>query len=171
MSSKSQDLLVALKMVSSGRKPYAEMAKELGMSVGEVFAATKRAADAGLIDPKSKKCRASALKEFLIHGVKYAFPVHRGSIVRGIPTSWAAAPLREQLHLDPKDPVPVWRDPHGTSRGYQIEPLFKSAPYAAQRDPDLYELLALVDALREGKARERALASEALEKKLDALLK
>jgi hypothetical protein len=169
MNSKSQDVLVALKLAAHGRKSYAEMAEELGMSVGEVFAATKRVADAGLIDPKSKKCRIDALKEFLIHGVKYAFPAHRGAMVRGIPTSWAAAPLREHLHADPKDPVPVWRDPSGTARGYQIEPLFKSAPYAAKRDPELYELLALVDALREGKARERALAAEELGKKLEIL--
>jgi hypothetical protein len=169
MNSKSQDVLVALKLAAHGRKSYAEMADELGMSVGEVFAATKRVADAGLIDPKSKKCRIDALKEFLIHGVKYAFPAHRGAMVRGIPTSWAAAPLRDHLRADPNDPVPVWRDPNGTARGYQIEPLFKSAPYAAKRDPELYELLALVDALREGKARERALAAEQLEKKLEIL--
>src|SRR5258708_13712540 len=33
------------------------------------------------------------LKEFLIHGVKYAFPVERGGPTRRIPTSEAAHPL------------------------------------------------------------------------------
>lgn len=39
-------------------------------------------------------------------------------------------------------------------------------PEAALRDPTLYELLALLDAIRDGRARERALAEKALEKRL-----
>jgi hypothetical protein len=51
----------------------------------------------------------------------------------------------------------VWPFPEGEHRGVTLEPLYKSAP-AALRDPFLYELLALIDALREGRVRERKLA-------------
>jgi hypothetical protein len=35
-----------------------------------------------------------------------------------------------------------------------LEPLYKSVPHAALRDPALYQLLALVDAIRDGRASE-----------------
>ena len=41
-------------------------------------------------------------------------------------------------------------------------PLYPSAPKAARKDPKLYELLALVDMLRLGRARERAMAEQQL---------
>ena len=50
-----------------------------------------------------------------------------------------------------------------------MDPLFFNVPYAARRDQQLYELLALVDALREGRARERNLAVTELGRRLEAL--
>ena len=43
-----------------------------------------------------------------------------------------------------------------------LGPLYRTVPAAALRDPILYELLALVDALRDGRARERQLAAQEL---------
>jgi hypothetical protein len=51
-------------------------------------------------------------------------------------------------------------------RGESFGPLYKSAPKAARQDAQLYELLALVDAIRAGRARERRLAAEMLEARL-----
>ena len=62
--------------------------------------------------------------------------------------------------------VPVWPDPNGTKKGLAVQPLYGSAPIAAKNDPALYELLALVDALRLGRARERAIAAKEIEKRL-----
>ena len=45
-------------------------------------------------------------------------------------------------------------------RGLGIEPLYPTAPGAALRNEKLYELLALVDALRAGRARERTFAEQ-----------
>ncbi|NCB39610.1 MAG: hypothetical protein EOM80_12680 [Erysipelotrichia bacterium] len=45
-------------------------------------------------------------------------------------------------------------------------PLYKSVPKAAMADPYLYELLALVDAIRGGRAREKNLAVKELQKRL-----
>jgi hypothetical protein len=44
---------------------------------------------------------------------------------------------------------PVWPDPEGEVRGVGFEPRYKVMSKAARKDPVLYELLALVDALRE----------------------
>ena len=42
--------------------------------------------------------------------------------------------------------------------------LTRTVPLAAMRDPLLYEKLALVDALRDGRSRERKLAEQELKK-------
>jgi hypothetical protein len=47
--------------------------------------------------------------------------------------------------------------------------LYKLAPAAALRDSVLYEYLALVDALRDGRARERKLAEEMIVERLRSL--
>ena len=52
-------------------------------------------------------------------------------------------------------------------QGVAVEPLYSSVPGAAQRDPELYYLLALVDALRMGRARERAFAEKELAERLN----
>ena len=60
----------------------------------------------------------------------------------------------------------MWPYAEGKVRGYAFAPLYRTVPEAALRDPALYELLALVDAIRDGRARERSLARQALEKRL-----
>ena len=105
------------------------------------------------------------LLEFLVHGVKYAFPPERGELTRGVPTGYAAPPLNSQI-VGSNEPPPVWPYAEGNTRGYALAPLYRTVPQAAMRDPDLYQLLALVDAIRDGRTRERSLAEKALEKRL-----
>ena len=64
---------------------------------------------------------------------------------------------------------PVWPDPDGNVRGITFEPLSSSVPKAAKHDPALYELLALVDVLREGRARESQRAAKELAVRLQTL--
>ena len=45
-------------------------------------------------------------------------------------------------------------------------PLYVSAPKAAHRDPALYELLVIVDAIRGGNARERNIGVKELQHRL-----
>src|SRR5258708_16524948 len=82
------------------------------------------------------------LKEFLIHGVKYAFPVERGGITRGILTAEGAPPLREHF-VEPSTLMPVWPYAEGPDRGTAFSPLFNNVPQAAVRAPQLYGLLSL----------------------------
>jgi DNA-binding Lrp family transcriptional regulator len=165
MSLLPQDVLVALKLALAGRRlPYAELAAELGLSASQAHQSVKRAVDAGLLLPDSLLANRRALEEFLIHGLKYVLPPRRGPLARGVPTSHSAPPL-DRVIVDAGTPV-VWPDPEGTVRGESLEPIYKTAPMAARRDPRLYQLLALIDAIRAGRARERKLA----EKKLQELL-
>ena len=61
----------------------------------------------------------------------------------------------------------MWPHPNGSVRGVGVEPLHPSVPFAAMQDAKLYEMLALFDALRVGKARERSMALERLRALID----
>jgi hypothetical protein len=77
--------LLKLALQSSVR-PYAELANELSMSASEVHAAVRRSEIAGLIDPISRKPLRKPMEEYILHGLRYAFPAKRGPSVRGVPT-------------------------------------------------------------------------------------
>jgi len=78
-----------------------------------------------------------------------------------------ASPLSETI-ADAGDLPPVWPYADGKVRGYSFAPLHKNVPQAALEDERLYELLALVDALRGGRARERQIAGQELTQRIDA---
>ena len=167
---KPQDVVVLLKLVALGDRAWTfqGLAVELSISQSEVHAAVRRAVTARLMTEAAsgagRPVRA-ALLEFLVHGVKYAFAPERGQLTRGVPTGYAAPPL-DKVIAGSSEPPPVWPYAEGKVRGYAFAPLYRTVPEAALRDPALYELLALVDAIRDGRARERNLARQALEKRL-----
>lgn len=175
-----QDVVVVLKLAIDREKKwtYAELGKELFMSVSQVFRSVARAEASRLLYPPTSPPRSGLkhsylsipnlanLKEFLIHGVKYSFPAKRGGMTRGIPTAYAASPLTKQI-VPSSEPPPVWPAAEGEVRGTELSPLYKNAPQAALRDPRLYEALALIDAIREGRAREREIAIRELKRRID----
>lgn len=148
-----QDIMVVLKLCSYPRKrpPIAMVAADLTMSPSEIHAAIKRLQQSRLLHGPElqEKPNLSALEGFLLHGVKYAFPAENGQVTRGVPTSFAASPLKDEIaSSDDLPPVWPWRD--GQTRGVVLEPLYRTAPAAALRDPILYELLDLLDVIRDG---------------------
>ena len=167
-----QDVLALIKLVSYGgkRPPIAEMAADLGLSPSQVHASLKRLERSRLVASPAHQPLLRAVEEFLVHGVKYAFPALRGEATRGTPTAYAAAPLNAQIAAS-SDLPPVWPDADGAVRGLTFEPLHRAAPAAARKDPALYELLALVDALRDGRVRERQIAERELTARLRSLLR
>lgn len=158
-------MFLVLKQAAEGEsvKTYPQLALDLGLSASEVHGATKRAIHAGLLDAR-RQVRRAALLEFLVHGASYVFPPSRLGVTRGMPTSAAAPPLADAF--GPTELPLVWPHPEGNARGEGLEPLYRSAPEAARRDPKLYEWLVLVDALRAGRARERQLAIKELQRRL-----
>ena len=172
MQLKPLDLLVCLELASAEGSPrtYQEIGRAVGLSASETNQAAQRAVRAGLLlasgDQAEKPSpNAGALLEFLEHGVRYAFFAVPGKIVRGMPTAHSAPPLDKLIQADAELPL-VWPDPEGSARGQSIEPLYKTVPSAARNNPRLYEMLALVDALRCGSARERTLAMRELEHRI-----
>jgi hypothetical protein len=165
---KPQDIVVLLKLsaLESKEWSFASLAADLYMSPSEVHAGIKRAIASRLFDETRRMPVRKNLEEFLVHGVKYAYPPQHGALTRGIPTSYAAYPLNEKLAIGKKDVPPVWPHPEGDVRGYEFSPLYKSAPSAALKDKDLYALLAILDAIRDGRARERDLAIKELQSRL-----
>jgi len=167
-----QDVVVLAKLVCYGgeRPPIARVAGDLALSPSQVHASLKRLERSRLVDAQTGRPLLKAVEEFLIHGVKYAFPVQRGEATRGMPTAYAAPPLSDQI-AENGDLLLVWQDAEGEARGVTFEPLHKAAPKAARKDPVLHELLALLDALRDGRARERQLAEKELSARLRRLLR
>jgi len=172
MKLKPQDVVVALKLFGypSGRPPISIVASDLGLSPSEVHGAIKRLRGSRLLHGPALKEKPNifSLEEFLVHGLKYAFPAEHGEVTRGIPTSYAAEPLKSEIAIY-NDLPPVWPWHEGDTRGVGLEPLYKSVPRAALRDPALYQLLALVDAIRDGRARERNLAERDLVHRLKSI--
>ena len=168
----SQDVVVLVKLVTYGgdRPSIAQVAGDLALSPSQVHASLKRLERSRLIDAQTGRPLLKAVEEFLIHGVKYVFPVQRGEATRGIPTAYAAPPLSDQIAAD-GDLPPVWPDADGDVRGVTLEPLHRTAPKAARTDPALYELLALIDALRDGRVRARHWAEKELSVRLRRLLR
>jgi hypothetical protein len=163
---KSQDVLVLLKL--AGEPPswtFDSVAHELGVSRSAVHRSLQRAGEAGLYDPARRKVRSRDLFEFLAHGLKYVFPAVWSGEARGRPTAWGAPPMSKSL-LSSGNNRPVWPDANGEARGIALEPLHPSVVDAVRKDDVLWELLALVDSIRIGNARERNLAQGKLKKKL-----
>lgn len=160
------------KLVSyGGRRPsIAQMAADLSLSTSQTHLSLKRLKQSRLIELQEGRPLLHAVEEFLLHGVKYVFPAIRGEITRGIPTAHAAPPLNEQI-MATTDLPPVWPDSQSKIRGTALEPLHKRVPKAIAKDPILYELLALIDALRDGRMRERKIAEHELAVRLRRLLR
>ncbi|WP_217632571.1 hypothetical protein [Marinobacter sp. AC-23] len=143
---------------------------ETGIGKSQISNALHRCFDVGLAkkDRKTNVPRANtkALLEFIVYGVKYVFPARSGKLARGIGTAFAAPVLEDQL-FSAGELSPVWPDARGNKKGLEVEPLFKTVGHAVRRDPELYALLALVDAIRIGNPREANLAAELLKKHLE----
>lgn len=159
------DIVILLKIVSYGDQPWFQtpLAEALGISQSEISKSLNRSKYAGLLAPNGKTVMRMALLEFLQFGLRYVFPIKPGAVVRGVPTSHSASPLKEDIQ---SSEAYVWPYGKGTVRGHSILPLYPSVPEAALKDDKLYELLALVDALRVGRAREKELAIKELKKRL-----
>ncbi|MBL7877930.1 MAG: hypothetical protein JNL53_19855 [Cyclobacteriaceae bacterium] len=158
------DIVILLKIAAKGSQNWLmkDLAIELGISASEVSESINRSAQAGLLAKDKKRLMRSAILEFLQYGLPYVFPQQPGALVRGIPTAHSAPPLDKLIQ---STELYVWPSAKGNARGQAIEPLYKSVVNAIEKDSNLYELLALVDALRVGRVREKQLAMEELKKR------
>ena len=155
---KGQDLLVlaALMPKASEAVRYADVAKRAKLSLSETHAAVKRLQSASLVDAERRVMRRNAA-EFLIHALKYEFPVKPSRVLSiGTPTSYAAPVAADEFAFSGH--VPVWPNPNGSVEGLSFDPVYPSAPAAAESDRGMYDRLAIFDMLRAGRIRERKFA-------------
>jgi hypothetical protein len=162
---KPVDVVVGLRLAEAPGEKYAQLGADLGISSSSAHQSVRRLAAAGLLRPNTRTVNRLAFREFLEHGVRYAFPARPGVEARGVPTAHAAPPLSSHIV---SAHAYVWPSAVGPSSGQSVTPLYPAAIRLPDRCPSVYESLALVDALRVGQARERKLAAAVLARKLEA---
>jgi len=157
----SIDLLVAMKLAAHEGEPTTvrQLEDELGLSKSAAANSLQRLRDLDLVKDDAtggRRVNKLLLRDCLEHAVRWIAPAHVGEFELGLPTAHAAAPFKQKLTGD-DDPV-VIPLPQGPLRGRAVSPLHPLAPAAAAKDPKLHRLLAIVDAFRIGRARDRQLA-------------
>ncbi|MBU2554100.1 MAG: hypothetical protein KKF98_06530 [Bacteroidetes bacterium] len=160
------DIAILLKIASKGKEQWymKDLAYELGISASEISESINRSVIAGLISSDKKELKRLALLDFLKSGLRYVYPQQPGALVRGIATAHSASPLKKEI-ISEEDFV--WPFGKGNTRGQAIEPLHPNTPEACLRDSKYYELMALTDAIRIGKAREQNLAFEMIKERIE----
>ncbi len=159
------DIAVLLKIAAKGNHPWLmkELSIELGISTSEISESIHRSTLGRLIARDKKTLMRMALLDFLEHGLPYVYPQQPGALVRGIVIAHTAKPLCDEIV---SSEAYVWPYAEGNVRGQAIEPLHPKVPEACLKDLLFYELMALSDALRVGRAREKKLAIEALKARI-----
>ncbi|MDR0970106.1 MAG: hypothetical protein LBM67_06175 [Lentimicrobiaceae bacterium] len=162
-----QDVVVLLKIITMEGQEwvFADIARALQLSESEVSYTMERNKIAGLVGSDKTRVNKLALRDFLIYGLKYVFPPQPGHSARGIATAHSAPPVKD--HIAESDDHYVWAYYKGTKRGNTIVPLYDKIPAIVESQPDLYELLTIVDTLRIGKKREIEIAIQELDKRLN----
>ena len=160
------DIAVALRLLLVPEERYEPLAEALVTSTSAVHRAVARLQLAGICRQGTRTVARPSLREFVLHGVRYAFPAVHGPERTGLPTAWTH-PDVGALFTDGELPrALVWASDRGTVRGESVVPLFTNLPAVAARDPRLHELLALIDVIRAGGTRERRLVSDILGERL-----
>jgi hypothetical protein len=159
------DLLVVMKLAAHEGEPTSlrQLEEDLGLSKSAVANSLQRLRGLSLLSAGPlHSCRVNRflLRDCLEHAVRWIAPASVGDFELGLPTAHTTEPLKDKLAGD-EDPVVIPLR-HGPLRGRAVSPLHPLAPAAAAKDPKLHRLLAIVDALRIGRARDRQLAAAEL---------
>lgn len=151
------DIVILLKIIAKGKEHWymKDLANELYISHSEVSESLNRSVTAGLIANNKKRVFLSAIQEFIFFGIKYVYPQKPGAMVRGMLTAHSAMPLAKNIQSNQNF---VWPYSEGNQKGVAVEPLHPNVPKACLKDAKLYELLALLDAIRLGNVREQKMA-------------
>jgi hypothetical protein len=164
-SMRPQDVVVLIKVLLEEDANWTQvsLARSLFISQSEISESLSRSRYARLLHDKGRKVARQPFMSLLEYGIPYIFPQQPGNVVRGIPTGHSAPPLNEEINSEQDY---VWPYAKGHVRGQSVLPLYYTVPQAIDVDKQLYEMLALIDALRVGRAREKKLALEMLKMRI-----
>ena len=166
---KPQDVALLVKILSRksiGDWRQVDLAMDLGFSQGEVAKALARLGKAGLV--VDKRVNRTAALEFILHAIKYVFPLELGSLAAGVPTA-ISAPAHKNSVVQNGDDVFVWPSLRGKVRGQVIMPFYPQLAEAALKDEEFYGIMSAIEILRMGRARERKAAEQFLERKIKSV--
>lgn len=160
-------LLGLLALQPDAQVPWtqAQFAQNLHIPQAAMTRSLQRLTAVSLLDHRHRSVNRAGAEGLLVYGVPYLIPVVFGPPSRGVPTAHSAPPLCDLVSANG---AVVWADDEGTVTGTTLTPLHPSVPLAAREHPDLHALLALVDALRSGRLRERTLAMRELHTRIMA---
>lgn len=160
-----QDIVILLKITTMHSDDWQlkDIASSLYISNSAISESLERSVYANLIDFEKRKVYRGNLLDFLIHGMKYVFPAQVGILTRGVPTAYSHPFMQSFFN---SEQAYIWPASFGSVLGQAIEPFYANQVKAIEEDEELYLLLALLDVIRVGKLREKAVA----EKELKALL-
>jgi len=160
-----QDIVVLVKLLIEENESWTQisLAKSLFLSQSEISESLKRTSYARLLINKGKEVARQPFMDLLQYGVPFIFPQQPGIASRGIPTAHSAAPLAQLISSNENY---VWPYYKGNVKGKSILPFYPTVVQAVEQDAILYEYLALIDAVRVGRARERNLSLELLKEKI-----
>jgi hypothetical protein len=157
------DIVVALQLAIDPSAQFKTIAESTGISAGECHNAVRRLRLSQLLLADERRPSNDALHQFLVQGMAFAFPAVIGTGTVGVPTAHSSPAFRGIL--ESSDHV-VWAHADGSARGQSLIPLYSGAPMLPGLNARLYELLAVLDALRMGTTRVRKLAAEMLATRL-----
>ncbi|QQT27641.1 hypothetical protein [Sphingobacterium spiritivorum] len=165
-----QDIVVLVKISTIHYENWQlkDLANSLYISNSEISESLERSAYAGLIDFGKRNVHRGNLLNFLIHGMKYVFPAQAGILTRGVPTAHSHPFMQSFISSEQSY---VWPSSSGSVLGQAIEPFYANQVKAIAEDEELYRLLALLDVIRVGKLREKAVAEKELKEELSANVK
>jgi len=156
------DIVVLLKILSMDENWMGkDLAASLYISESEISESLNRSKYARLLSVDKRSVHKNAFFDFLVSGLKYVFPTHASGRSVGVTTGHSAPILKDHFIFEESDQY-VWPSEYGKTSGYAIQPLYPNQPLAAINDQLLYDKLALVDAFRVGRTRERNKAAEIL---------
>lgn len=161
---KGQDIVVLTSLIGEDSAvTYQEISDRAQISLSEAHAAVRRLQAVALLNHERRAIRRN-VEEFLLHGIRYLFPMKTtGGWGKGLPTAYAAPVAEAEFAAVGR--IPVWSEADDADMsvdGIAVQPIYPTAPRAARRNRAIYDRLALIDMLRGGRIRERRFAESKL---------
>ncbi len=170
---KKQDVVVGLSIYSMEKRDskwrIIDIANNTFLSASEITESIKRLKLSSILNSERKVIENNFL-EFIVYGLKYAFPAKIGMPCIGIPTAHSGKFLKKRINTQKSD-LYVWPYQNALTRGVSIEPLYKTLPKIALNDDFMYKYLALIDLIRIGRSREKNIAIKEFEKLFNIRIK
>jgi hypothetical protein len=164
------DVVVAMQLAIAPEPVLAALAAGAGRSIGECHNALRRLRASGLVASERRTVEREPFLRFVDAGLRVAFPPTIGGETVGIATAFIPGPAPGWAPADPPLGLStaefVWPASGGATRGQALAPLHSRVISLTASNHELCNLLALLDLIRVGGAREHRDALEFLRAEL-----